>query len=293
MTSCFDYLDIILRLSWHLLIRSNKTSRLSLRLLWFDKQFFLSSSHLENFFHLVVFRSSLLSSSFISSFFTYSSIIMNLTSSSNELSFVFLESLLRAFNEHADSEGYAVVLKRTEKSKNETINKTWIICEKRRKTHEVTDQNRRHCDSKHIECLFFIVVKLNEDIQTWFYEIRNSDHNHDVIIVKSHSILRRMTMTREMKNDIFKQLTVQTASSKILFTLRLDFANISTSFANVSFANVFFANISFIDDLNLLFKSRDIYNVKAKLRRDDLDSLTSVQALMRELNRGDDWIYFF
>jgi hypothetical protein len=107
-----------------------------------------------------------------------------------------------------------------------------------------------------------------------------------------------MTMTREMRNDIFRQLIVQTASSKILFALRLDFTNIfisfaNVSFANVSFANVSFANISFIDDLNLLFKSRDIYNVKAKLRRDDLDSLTSVQALMRELNRGDDWIYFF
>jgi outer membrane lipopolysaccharide assembly protein LptE/RlpB len=80
-----------------------------------------------------------------------------------------------------------------------------------------------------------------------------------------------MTITREMRNDIFRQLIVQIASSKILFTLRLDFAN-----------------VSFDDDLNLLFKSRNIYNIKAKLRRDDLDSLTSVQALMRELNRSDD-----
>jgi hypothetical protein len=89
--------------------------------------------------------------------------------------------------------------------------------------------------------------------------------------------LRRMTITREIKSDIFKQLTVQTASSKILFTICLDFVN-----------------ISFVDDLNFLFKFRDIYNVKAKLRRDDLNSLTSVQILMRELNRDDDdWIYFF
>jgi hypothetical protein len=100
-----------------------------------------------------------------------------------------------------------------------------------------------------------------------------------------------MTMTREMKSDIFRQLTVQIASSKILFTLRLDFANVffaNVFFANVFFANASFANVSFVDDLNLLFKSRDIYNIKAKLRRDDLDSLTSVQALMRELNRSDD-----
>jgi hypothetical protein len=93
-------------------------------------------------------------------------------------------------------------------------------------------------------------------------------------------------MTREIKSDIFRQLIVQTASLKILFTLRLDFEN--TSFANTSFANTSFANISFVDDINLLFKSRDIYNVKTKLRRDDLDSLRSVQALMRKLNRSDD-----
>jgi hypothetical protein len=78
-----------------------------------------------------------------------------------------------------------------------------------------------------------------------------------------------MMMAREMRSSIFRQLTVQTVSSKILFTLRLDFANISS-------ANISSANISFVDDLNFLFKSRDIYNVKAKLRRDDLNSLTSV-----------------
>ncbi len=199
---------------------------------------------------------------------------MNFILFSNELNFAFLKSFLQAFNEYADSEDYAVVLKRIKKSKNETINKAWIICDRKRKTHEVTDQNRRHCESRHIECSFFIIVKLNEDIQTWFYEIKNSEHNHDVIISEFHSVLRRMTMISEMKSDISRQLTVQIASSKILFTLRFDFAN--------------------FNDINSLFKSRDIYNVKAKLRRDDLDSLASIQALMRELNRDDDdWFYSF
>ncbi len=75
-------------------------------------------------------------------------------------------------------------------------------------------------------------------------------------------------MTSEIKSDISRKLTVHIASSKILFIFRLDFA--------------------FNDDFNLLLKSRDIYNVKAKLRRDDLDSLTSIQVVMRELNRDDD-----
>jgi hypothetical protein len=119
-----------------------------------------------------------------------------------------------------------------------------------------------------------MIVKLNEDIETWFYEIKNSKHSHNIFISVSHSILRWIKMTSEIKSDISRKLTVHIASSKILFIFRLDFA--------------------FNDDFNLLLKSRDIYNVKAKLRRDDLDSLTSIQVVMRELNRDDDdWFYFF
>jgi hypothetical protein len=196
---------------------------------------------------------------------------MNLVSSWTDLSFVYLKSLLRAINQHVESKEYAVVLKRTKKSKNEVINKTWIICDWERKTHEVIEQNRRHCDSKHIQCFFFIIVKLDEDIQCWLYEIKDSKHNHKTIIIKSHLVHRKMTMTFEMRSVISRQLTMQTVFFKILFTLRLDVVFDSS-----------------------LFKSRDIYNLKAKLRREDLKSLTFIQALMRELNnQNDDWISSF
>ncbi len=75
-----------------------------------------------------------------------------------------------------------------------------------------------------------------------------------------------MTMTDEIKSDISRQLTVRTASFRILSTLRLDES------ANVN---------------NSMIKSRDIYNLRAQLRRDDLGSLTSIQTLMRELNEND------
>jgi hypothetical protein len=168
---------------------------------------------------------------------------MNLVSSSTDLNFVFLKSLLRAINQHVDSKEYAVVLKLTKKSKNEVINKTWIICDRERKIHEVIEQNRRHCDSKYIQCSFFIIVKLNEDIQSWFYEMKNSKHNHEVTIAESHFVHRKMTMIFEMRSDISRQLTVQTALFKILSTLRLDIvANFDSS----------------------IFKSRDIYNLKSE-----------------------------
>jgi hypothetical protein len=49
---------------------------------------------------------------------------MNLAFSSEDLSFAYLKNLVRFINEHADRENYAVILKRTKKFKEETINKT-------------------------------------------------------------------------------------------------------------------------------------------------------------------------
>jgi hypothetical protein len=98
------------------------------------------------------------------------------------------------------------------------------------------------------------------------YEIKNSKHNHAFSVAESHLILRRMTMIDKIKSDVSRQLIVRTASSRVLSTLRLD------EFANFD---------------NSMTKSRDIYNLRAQLRRDDLESLTLIQILMRELNQND------
>jgi hypothetical protein len=41
-----------------------------------------------------------------------------------------------------------------------------------------------------------------------------------------------------------------------------------------------------------MIKSRDVYNLRAQLRRDNLKSLTFIQILMRELNEND-WTFSF
>jgi hypothetical protein len=108
-------------------------------------------------------------------------------------------------NQHADSEDYAIVLKRIKKSKLEIISKTWIIRNRDRKYHHSTDQNRRHEDSRHIECLFSIVVKLDdENADSWIFEIKNFEHNHAFRVVDVHSALRKMIMTSKIRNEIFR-----------------------------------------------------------------------------------------
>lgn len=78
-----------------------------------------------------------------------------------------------------------------------------------------------------------------------------------------------MILISQIKSDVSKQLIVQIASFKILFTLRIDAKN---------------ADFVMI---NLMIKSRDIYNLKAQLRREELDSLSLIQALIREFDQED------
>ncbi len=232
-----------------------------------EKNFFFFL-HLAFNLHLIVayliFSSSYISSSHILSY------AMMLSSSSEDRIFDELDDLLRFINEHAKSEDYAIVLKRIKKFKLDIKFKVWIICDRKRKSHECTKQNRCHDDNKHIKCFFSIIVKLvDENSDSWDFEVKNLQHNHAFIIVDAHSVLKRMTMTREIKNEIFRQMIVQITSREILFNLRLSYAaNEKTNFDLIN------------SDINFMIKSRDIYNIKAQLRRDDLDFMTSIQALM-------------
>ena len=42
--------------------------------------------------------------------------------------------------------------------------------------------------------------------------------------------------------------------------------------------------------VNPMFSSRDIYNLRAQLRRNALGSLTPIQSLIQEFDKGD-WVY--
>jgi hypothetical protein len=90
-------------------------------------------------------------------------VAMILSSSSEDRTFDDLNDLLRFINEHAGPEGYAVVLKRIKKFKLGVKSKVWIICDRGRKSHECTRQNRRHDDSRHMKCSFSIIVKLVDE----------------------------------------------------------------------------------------------------------------------------------
>jgi hypothetical protein len=85
-----------------------------------------------------------------------------------------------------------------------------------------------------------------------------------------------MILIVEIKSDINRQLTVQIASAQMLFSLRISDSATSANLSNSE-------NSTIVP----LLKFRDIYNIKAQLRRDVLESLTSMQTLIRQLNESD------
>ena len=99
----------------------------------------------------------------------------------------------------------------------------------------------------------------------------NSKHNYIFSnIFKTHSVLKRFAMTSEIRNEMIRQLIIQIAFFKVLAVMRVDDLTITNS----------------------MFIARNVYNFQAQLRRNELKSLTFIQALIREFKRKN-WIYEF
>jgi hypothetical protein len=169
---------------------------------------------------------------------------------------------------------------RIKKFKLEVIKKAWLICDRNKKFKKSKDQNRRHTNNRLIDCSFSLIAQRREDdFIVWFLKIINLAHNHDFNFVDSHFILRKLIMTSEIKSQISRQIAVQITSFKIIFSLRI-------------FDSVAKMNTKNSENLTItsLFKTRNIYNVKTQIRREQLRSLTSIQTLIRKFEKTD-WTY--
>jgi hypothetical protein len=208
---------------------------------------------------------------------------MQLALSKDDQTFVNLEDVIRRVNEHASRQEYAVVILRTKKFKLEEKRKAWSICDRDRKFDDSEDQRRRHVVSKRVKCSFLLTAKREDDYDvSWSLKMIKSKHNHDSTIVDAYSVHRRNVLTDEIKSEISRQLTVQVISEKMISSLRIQDSSASQNSNDNS------ENLTIIS----LLKARDIYNVKTQMRRETLESLTSMQALIRFLNEND-WFYQF
>ena len=187
--------------------------------------------------------------------------IMILLFSFDNQFFEFLEICLLSINQHVDFEDYAVVLQKI-KSIHEVRRKVWIICDRDR--DESRDLNRRQINSRQVKCFFRCIAIFIDDI-VWNLKMKNLEHNHRSSLIEAHSTLRRVTMTNR-KDEITRQLIV-----------RIRFFNVLSFFR---IANNFHLNSS----LNFMFINRNIYNLRAQMRRDALKSRTFIQTLIQKFD---------
>ncbi len=87
---------------------------------------------------------------------------------------------------------------------------------------------------------------------------------------------KKIALIKKIRDDISRQLQIQTKSAQILSSLRISTRVVSSDLENFEKSII-----------TSLFKSRDIYNLKVKLRRESLKFLTSIQTLIRKLKQKD------
>jgi hypothetical protein len=157
-----------------------------------------------------------------------------------------------------------------------------LMCDRDEKIRESRDQDRRHTIIRAIKCSFSLVIIKEKKSEIWFLKIIKRHHNHFFTFVEAHSSLRKIAMISKIKSEISRQLKVQVSTSKILSSLRILDLIIEVDFINSKDSRV----------INSMFRSKDIYKLKIEMRREELNSLTIIQALIRQLNeRQDDWRY--
>jgi hypothetical protein len=133
-----------------------------------------------------------------------------------------------------------------------------------------------------VKCSFSLIVKRENDTNdsSWMLKVINSTHIHFFSLIDAYFVLRRLVMTKKIKSDISRQLIIQIALSQMFLTLRIANFIIDIDWKDSKHSRV----------INFMFKSRDIYNFKAQIRRDVFESLTFIQVLIQQLDR-ENWTY--
>ncbi len=180
--------------------------------------------------------------------------------------YLSLEDLIVTVNRHVESQDYAVVKQRIKKNlKTDQVVKTYLRCDREEKSKlKSHEQKRKHLSTRLVKCSFSCFA-LNKVDVSWILVVRNSSHNHSLIIEEAHFVLRKLAIISETVSKIDNQSKTQVTSAQVLIFMRLE-------------------------DEDCILKSRDIYNVKQSIRRNILESLTSIQFLLQNLKR-DNWYY--
>ncbi|XP_028124692.1 PKS-NRPS hybrid synthetase CHGG_01239-like [Camellia sinensis] len=169
------------------------------------------------------------------------------------------KELLDIIQEFFSMQGYAISFKNSKKDRYVTIGCDRGGCY-RNKSHVPMEHRQRQMATHLINCPFEIQSKRQSD-GFWVLEVKNSSHNHKPSSdMSGHPYCRRLS--REGVLSIEEMTRSGIPSPQILSSLRQK-------------------------NPKLQAVSRTIYNMKAKLHKDNLAGRTIIQALFEELRQGD------
>ena len=179
--------------------------------------------------------------------------------------------LIAQIQEHARLEGYAVVKQRSKNSRAGVLDKVWLRCTRGGKIRVPTGQKRKHESSRLNDCPFQCVLKLDKGSNEWLLAVKDASHNHDPSKQVAQTVHRKAALTSSVQETIMTQTNGRAAPNDIIHSLHQG-----------------------LDEEDPVFKHRDIYNLKAAMRRQKLGPLSPIQALIRSLHASDgDWYVKF
>lgn len=138
----------------------------------------------------------------------------------------------------------------------------------RSKVHVHEGRFARGTTSRKCDCPFDVVALIEDNV--WVLRVREAGHNHEPTLPGAHPTHRKAAMTQDVQQEISHQAHVGAPPKQTLSMLRLNH-----------------------DKENPSFKARDVYNVRQKIRKENLERLLPVLALLKELTMGDEWLTVF
>ncbi|XP_077231283.1 uncharacterized protein LOC143864261 isoform X2 [Tasmannia lanceolata] len=168
------------------------------------------------------------------------------------------EELLEYARNFGKAQGYMITIKRSEKDKRVTLGCDRGGVRRSRKSSS-TNHRRRKIGSRLINCPFKMEGRKKID-GSWMLKIKNGEHNHDALEDMSCHPFNRRFSEEEVLH--IKEMTAAGVQPReMLTTLKQTNPNLSAV-------------------------SRDVYNIKKKIRQENLSGRSTIQALLDELVRG-------
>ena len=176
-----------------------------------------------------------------------------------------LRDLMKAVNAHAKEQGYAVVIRRSNRKKG-VIKNVYLRCDRggqRNPRHQLRDALfRRHTSTRMTGCEFKAVARSRDE--GWILEVEKPGHNHEAISLTGHPVHRKEAMTDAVSDFIDKETRIHVRPGQILNALQLNNPGIPLAI-------------------------KDVYNEKGKQHRQRLNFKKPIQVLMTELDKKEDW----